>query len=357
MAAEEMTARSANHPSPFVAIDLFAGAGGLSLGLLAAGFDVVGAVELDPLAAETYRANHVDAFLWECDVRDIYGSDMLATLGLRAGELDLLAACPPCQGFSSVRTLNGGREIDDARNDLIKEVSRLVRELEPRAVMMENVPALLSDERRDGFVDDLQALGYDTKDTVLDVRDYGVPQRRPRYVLLAIQGGKTRFAPRARRVRSVREAIGDLPAAGSSGDPLHDHGEKRRMDIVERIALTPLDGGSRTDLPDKWQLDCHRRCEGFFDIYGRMAWDDVAPTITGGCVNPSKGRFLHPVENRSITLREAAVLQGFPSCYQFSMKRGKHAAAAMVGNALPPPFIERHARAIARSLREISQKT
>ncbi|MFP5388012.1 MAG: DNA cytosine methyltransferase, partial [Thermoleophilia bacterium] len=97
--------------------------------------------------------------------------------------------------------------------------------------------------------------------------------------------------------------------------------------------------------------------EGFFDIYGRMAWDDVAPTITGGCVNPSKGRFLHPVENRSITLREAAVLQGFPSCYQFSMKRGKHAAAAMVGNALPPPFIERHARAIARSLREISQKT
>lgn len=346
---------SAAPQSCLTAVDLFAGAGGLSLGLSNAGFDVVGAVELDPLAAETYRANHADTHVWECDIRDIDGPELLDTLELSKGELDLLASCPPCQGFSSVRTLNGGREIDDARNDLIKTVAHLVHELGPRAVMMENVPALLNDERRHHFVENLQELDYDVKDTVLDVRDYGVPQRRPRYVLLAVQGGKSRFAPRARRVKSVREAIANLPPAGSSGDPLHDHGENRNPNVVERIALTPPDGGSRTDLPDSWQLACHRRCEGFFDIYGRMAWDDVAPTITGGCVNPSKGRFLHPVENRSITLREAAVLQGFPADYQFSMKRGKHAAAAMVGNALPPPFIERHARAIARSLRENSQ--
>lgn len=347
--------RSDRPESRLAAVDLFAGAGGLSLGLSDAGFHVMGAIELDPLAAETYRINHADTYLWECDIRDITGPEMLDELSLRKGELDLLASCPPCQGFSSVRTLNGGREVDDVRNDLIEDVARLVHEIEPRAVMMENVPALLNEERRDRFVDNLKGLNYDVKDTVLDVRDYGVPQRRPRYVLLAVQGGKSRFAPRARRVKSVREAIGNLPPAGSSGDPLHDHGENRNPSVVERIALTPPDGGSRTDLPDSWQLACHRRCEGFFDIYGRMSWDDVAPTITGGCVNPSKGRFLHPVENRSITLREAAVLQGFPADYQFSMKRGKHAAAAMVGNALPPPFIERHARAIARSLRKNSQ--
>lgn len=332
------------------AVDLFAGAGGLSLGLSQAGFDVVGAVELDELAAETYRMNHADTVLWDRDIREVHADEMLGTLGLGKGELDLLASCPPCQGFSSVRTLNGGREVDDARNDLINEVIRLVRDLAPRAVMMENVPALKADARRDRFVAELTDLGYDVRDTVLDVQEYGVPQRRPRYVLIAVREGKARFAPRARRRRSVRDAIGGLPPAGSSGDLLHDHGETRQSDVVERIALIPHDGGSRTDLPDSFQLDCHRRCAGFYDIYGRMAWDEVAPTITGGCVNPSKGRFLHPVENRSITLREAAVLQGFPPDYRFSMRRGKYAAAAMVGNALPPPFIERHARAVFRSL-------
>jgi DNA (cytosine-5)-methyltransferase 1 len=343
--------RSAVSTPRLTAVDLFAGAGGLSLGLSDAGFDVVGAVELDNLAAETYRLNHRNTF-WECDIREVEAAEMLEALRLRRGELDLLASCPPCQGFSSVRTLNGGREVEDARNDLIEEVTRLVRGLAPRAVMMENVPALLADERRDRFVADLTNLGYDVRDTVLDVRAYGVPQRRPRYVLLAVRNGRARFAPRARRIRSVREAIGGLPSAGSSGDPLHDHGERRQVGVVDKIALIPHDGGSRMDLPESMQLDCHRRCDGFYDIYGRMAWDDVAPTITGGCVNPSKGRFLHPVENRSITLREAAVLQGFPPDYRFSMRRGKYAAAAMVGNALPPPFIERHARAVVRSLGE-----
>jgi DNA (cytosine-5)-methyltransferase 1 len=348
-----MTARVVTSTPRLTAVDLFAGAGSLSLGLTDAGFDVVGAVELDDLAAETYELNHPDTVLWDCDIREVAASEILDTLGVRKGQLDLLASCPPCQGFSSVRTLNGGREVDDARNDLIDEVARLTRDLLPRAVMMENVPALETDERRDRFVEELEDLGFEVRDTVLDVSAYGVPQRRSRYVLIGVREGKARFAPRARRATSVRDVIAKLPSAGSSGDPLHDHGETRQPDVSERIALTPHDGGSRSDLPDSWQLECHRRCDGFRDIYGRMAWDDVSPTITGGCVNPSKGRFLHPVENRSITLREAALLQGFPPGYRFSMRRGKHATAAMVGNALPPPFIERHARAVARSLRRM----
>jgi DNA (cytosine-5)-methyltransferase 1 len=116
------------------------------------------------------------------------------------------------------------------------------------------------------------------------------------------------------------------------------------------IKLIPKDGGSRGDLSLRYQLPCHKRCDGFKDIYGRMAWYDVAPTITGGCLNPSKGRFLHPEQNRAITLREATLLQGFPRGYVLSLRRGRFAAAEMIGNALPPGFVKRHAKQIVRFL-------
>ena len=108
------------------------------------------------------------------------------------------------------------------------------------------------------------------------------------------------------------------------------------------------------DLGENWKLKCHRKCDGFRDVYGRMKWDDVAPTITGGCCNPSKGRFLHPTKNRAITLREAALLQSFPVDYYFSLERGKHHAAQLIGNALPPEFIRRHAAQIAKVLKQLS---
>ena len=117
--------------------------------------------------------------------------------------------------------------------------------------------------------------------------------------------------------------------------------------MIRRI---PKDGGSRTDLPEKYRLGCHTRCTGFFDVYGRMAWGEVAPTITSGCFNPSKGRFLHPEENRAITMREAALLQGFPRRYKFPTTTNKSAVALMIGNALPPPFIAAHARSIRTAL-------
>ena len=120
---------------------------------------------------------------------------------------------------------------------------------------------------------------------------------------------------------------------------------------MEMIKLVPKNGGSRTDLPVRFHLECHKNFpEGFKDVYGRMSWGKVAPTITGGCVSPSKGRFLHPSQNRSITLREAALLQTFPANYFFSLKNGKQGVALMIGNALPPEFIKQHALAIKRSL-------
>jgi len=150
----------------------------------------------------------------------------------------------------------------------------------------------------------------------------------------------------ARKLLAVREALKGMVEPEQSRDKLHSLGENRSQKVRNLIALIPKDGGSRSDLPARYQLDCHKRSDGFSDVYGRLAWDDVAPTITSGCHNPSKGRFLHPGQNRTISLREAAVLQGFPRSYRFDVAHGKESIALMIGNALPPPFITAHANAL-----------
>ena len=273
-------------------------------------------------------------------------------LGLAPGDLDLLAGCPPCQGFSGLRTLNGSKTVEDVRNDLIKDFLRFVKGLLPKAVMMENVPELAKDVRFTTFREKLESLDYVVNWAILDAQHYGVPQRRKRLVLLAGMERKIEFAPTADTLATVKIALQGLAAAGASGDPLHDLGEKRTRPVLERIAKIPKDGGSRTDLPDEEQLPCHQRCNGFKDVYGRMAWDDVAPTITGGCFNPSKGRFLHPEENRAITLREAALLQTFPRQYGFPNLKSKSDVALLIGNALPPEFIRRHASMVLQFIQD-----
>jgi DNA (cytosine-5)-methyltransferase 1 len=328
-----------------LAIDLFSGCGGLTLGLKRAGFRVVGAIDLDPLAVETYKANHKRVVIWPQDIRALSVAEVMHRLKLRRGELDLLAGCPPCQGFSTMATLNGPAIQDDPRNDLIFEFVRFVRGLRPKAVMLENVPGLAKDRRTEYLVEALEAMGYRCKRDVLDAANYGVPQRRRRFILLAGRRAQIPFARMARRKRSVREAFRKLRERRDH-DPLHSIPERRSRRVKQMIRLIPKNGGSRSDLRPNRQLKCHRRCDGFKDVYGRMAWDRVAPTITGGCFNPSKGRFLHPVRNRTITLREAALLQSFPISYFFSLRRGKSAAAQMIGNALPPEFIRRHAQNI-----------
>ena len=328
------------------ALDLFSGVGGTSLGLQRAGFRVVAAVELSELAAESYRLNMPDVAVWESDIRDVEARSVMDGAALEPGELALLAACPPCQGFSTIRTLNGSRRIEDDRNDLLRDVSRFVQVLRPMTVMAENVPGLVAAAVFEEFTDELGALGYEYRHEVVNVSHYGVPQRRRRLLLVASRLGRPPLGERSPKCKTVREAISDLPAAGSSGDALHDVAERRSRRIAAMIRRIPRDGGSRLDLGREDQLACHTRIDGFKDIYGRMAWDDVAPTITGGCVNPSKGRFLHPEEHRAITLREAAVLQSFPPDYRLSLKRGKYAAAEMIGNALPPEFVRRHALAL-----------
>jgi DNA (cytosine-5)-methyltransferase 1 len=322
-----------------------------------AGFEIVGGVEIDALSAETYRLNHPRAELWVTDIRQLDPGKVMADLHLKEGELDLLAGCPPCQGFSTIRTRRKMTAVEDPRNALVADFLRFARVIRPRAIMLENVPGVVS---FDGFKEVERLLteaGFKCRYGVFDASDYGVPQRRKRFVLLGSRTGEIPFARPAKQKKTVRDAIGALAEVGHSGDPLHDVSEKRRGRVSEMISRIPHDGGSRADLPGRFQLRCHRTCEGFRDVYGRMAWDQIAPTITAGCINPSKGRFLHPEQDRAITPREAALLQSFPPTYKFSLRQGKYGAARLIGNAFPPEFARRHARQVALHLAASESET
>jgi DNA (cytosine-5)-methyltransferase 1 len=331
------------------AVDLFAGYGGLTQGLRDAGFHVLAAIELDELAADTYRSNHPTTKMIVQDIRTVTSRTLARAAGVRKSELDLLTSCPPCQGFSRIRRKNKPGRLVDYRNRLIDEVLRFVEDLSPKVVLMENVPALREYSRFRKFTARLTDLGYQVRHNVVDAADFGVPQRRKRLVTIASRIGDAPDFPTKRKHKTVRDAIGTRKFA--AGDPLQNTLEKRTVRIRNLIRRVPRNGGSRRQLPSKFKLQCHRVTDGFYDVYGRMSWDSVAPTITGGCVNPSKGRFLHPSEDRAITLREAALLQGFPPTYKFSMRQGKYRVAELIGNAFPPTFSRMQAQIIRQHLR------
>ncbi len=341
---------------PMTAVDLFSGCGGLSYGLRKAGFQVVAAVEIDEKAQQTYELNHPDVRLFKQDIREVAPLGVMREAGLRRGELDLLAGCPPCQGFSRLRTKNQKTYVRDERNNLVSHFLRFVKAMNPKTVMLENVPALGRDGRFTRMKNQLVALGYEVVVHVLDAADYMVPQRRKRLIMLASRVGTPSIAPAAAERITVRQALRGLPAPSRTKDALHALRENRSQAVRDLINLIPKDGGSRSDLGPQHQLACHLRSDGFKDVYGRMSWDDVSPTITSGCHNPSKGRFLHPVRNRTITLREAALLQGFPRNYRFNVAHGKEAIALMIGNALPPPFIAAHAGSLRKGLLAARQR-
>jgi DNA (cytosine-5)-methyltransferase 1 len=220
-----------------------------------------------------------------------------------------------------------------------------VEEFQPAAVVMENVPMLAVQRRFIRTVGRLRRLGYGVWFDVVDAASFGVPQRRRRLALIAIRGladaevptltidhpSLTQFAQR----KTVRQAFAVL-SVPHTVDELHTPRFGYPEIVARRIAAIPVDGGSRTDLPAELQLECHKRLlkSGAGNVYGRMRWDDVAPTLTTRCTTPACGRYLHPEENRAITLREASVLQSFPPDYVF--KGGSMAIQAQIGNAVPP---------------------
>lgn len=287
--------------------------------------------------------------LYEEDIRQVDPNVINQLLGDEP--LHLLAGCPPCQGFSTMRRKNKRGSKRDARNRLIWEYVRFVEFLMPITIMLENVPALAEYTEFKRAVTHLKRLGYIINYTNVNVARYGVPQRRKRLVLVGSLLGAIEPAKGNNHITTVRDAIGNMPLPQDSNDPLHQMFPRHTVHIQEQIRLTPHDGGSRLDLPKEYILPCHRKeGVGFKNVYGRLAWDKVSSTITGGCLNPSKGRFLHPEQDRCISAREAAMLQTFPREYIFPINLPRSAIALMIGNALPPIFCKIQAQKIAEQL-------
>lgn len=321
----------------FISIDLFAGCGGLTCGMNSAGFETKIAIEIDSIATRAYSLNHPATVVLNRDIRTVQSGEIKSILG--SHELHLLAGCPPCQGFSTVRRLNRPSYAPDNRNNLVMDYFRIISELKPLTIMMENVPGLLEYDLFKEIVVRLDTLGYSPSVDIVNVKDYGVPQRRKRLVMVGSLLGKIHVAKAIKVKSTVRDAIFNLPLPSESFDPVHQIVSQHSRHVMERIKLTPKNGGSRKDLPAEFTLPCHKNKNiGFNDIYGRLRWDDYSTTITSGCLNPSKGRFLHPEQDRALTPREAALLQSFPEDYKFPVDIPKDSLALLIGNALPPRF-------------------
>ena len=348
------------------AIDVFAGAGGLTVGLKRAGFRVVAAVELEPHAFTTYKANHTEVKCLKQDIGTVPGSALLELAGTE--QIDLLAGCPPCQGFTSLTAKYKG--LRDPRNDLVLEMAHLAEEIRPRALMMENVPRLTSTGRavHGRLRSRLEALRYRLTEGILQLADYGVPQFRRRFLLLGGRGfeialpaathsGKS--ASKLAAWRTVRSSIGELPEPVTLAEA-KSRGQVERSDWhivrnlspqnVERIRAARA-GRTWTHIPEHLRPACHRNgYSGFTNVYGRMEGDRPSPTITGGCTTFSKGRFGHPQADRTISVREAALLQTLPSDYRLDSPYIDY-VSNMMGNALPCDFAEALSRQCVAHLR------
>lgn len=359
-----MTARK------LVAADLFAGGGGLSLGISRAAFKVHVAVEIDADAVDTYRKNHPGVTVIEKDIREVSGDDLLAAIPGR--KLDLLAGCAPCQGFCS---LTRKVKKTDPRNRLVLEMARLAIETNPRIVLMENVPEIATRGRRlfRAFINNLTKAGYIVQWRVVQMADYGVPQNRKRLVLLAGRGFLVDFPEPTHAKRpdakaksklkpwlTLKDAIGDskrrpvqLCAAKAKGRraPLavNWHVVRNLKERTREQLRAAKPGGSWLDIDPELRPKCHRGgYVGFRNVYGRMRWDQLPVTITAGCTTPAKGRFGHPQRLGTISVREAASIQTFPKSYRFATDR-IDVVCEQIGNAVPPLFAERLARAARAS--------
>lgn len=343
---------------------MFAGGGGLSQGLKQAGFTVSAAVEIEPSACGAYLVNHPETVLFEKDIKQISGEELIRTSP--TGKIDLIAACPPCQGFSS---LTAKYRRDDHRNELIFDFVRLVDEIRPCTVMMENVPGLANGKGASVFksaIHSLELLGYKLSYDVVDVANYGVPQNRRRLVVLGSRDENISIpkptharTPKSdqQRWKTVRDAIeGEsdpipLNVAISEDESTHKWHVVRNLSPLNVARLRAVGPGqSRSALPIELRPDCHKNSgTGFSNVYGRMTWDEPAPTITGGCTTLSKGRFGHPSKLRTISVREAALLQTFPRNYKFNTLHMEK-VCKIIGNALPPLFAEVMASACRDSI-------
>jgi len=350
------------------AVDCFCGSGGLSLGLIKAGFNIKYGFDRDPKCIETIELNkkyfkHISEIE---DIENMFGNKLFRKIGIDKGKLFLLAGGPPCQGFSYQRV--GSDE--DERNELVVRYIELVDHVYPKYFLMENVKGILG-KRGKKILNYALTLadraGYNLSTEVLDAQDYGVPQRRKRVFLIGERKdlGDSTFefpkplTPVGKRI-SVRDTIGGLPTPPENG---MDHPEvsmhrRDRLSEKNKARLTYIrEGQGRDFLPAQLLATCHKTSSskiGHRHTYGRMAWDSVAPTITARFDSFTRGLFGHPEDTRTISLREGALLQTFP--FDFEFAGGKVDIARQIGNAVSPKLAQMVGESIIRSHRKKKRK-
>lgn len=321
------------------AVDLFCGAGGLTHGLEKAGIDVRLGIDIDPACSFPYAANNKAKFLHK-DIKEAKAAELRSIFPKKG--MRLLAGCAPCQTFS---TYNQKASQSDKRWWLLLHFSRLVRELSPELVTMENVPGLMEQRVFKDFVRDLENMQYHVSYGVVDCAYYGVPQQRRRLVLLASKLGPIELLASlepGEKPPTVREAIGHLPPLNAGeiadDDPLHQCCSLSPINLRRIKASRP--GGTWRDWEEMLVSECHKKRTGktYPSVYGRMTWDEPAPTITTQFYGFGNGRFGHPEQDRAISLREGALLQSFPGDYMFTppgepVYRKK--VGRLIGNAVP----------------------
>lgn len=348
----------------FTAIDLFCGAGGLTAGLQQAGFRVLAGNDFDRSAGDTFAATHKDAAFLGGSIRDLSASDFLNAANLKEGELDCLAGGPPCQGYS---VYNHQRGMHDERSHLFKEYLRIVKGLMPRYLVMENVTGIMSageGEAFQGVLKGIGELGYNVEAKILRTEDYGIPQERRRVVFLANRVGapilwpEKTHGPDLLPYVTIYDALADLPVLENGQDlgvsryrtrPLsdyqkmlragstsvHNHSASRLGALnIERMAHIPQ-GGSWRDIPYELLPNGMKKAKrsDHTKRYGRMAWDKQSCTVLTKC-DVHWGAYIHPEQDRSITVREAARIQSFPDTFHFHGSRTEQ--YVQVGNAVPP---------------------
>ena len=346
---------SETDPAPpavdLVLADFFAGCGGTSRGFADAGIVPRLAVEWDPDAAASYRRNFPDATVLERDICDISVDEVREAFSEAQGAVRLFAGCAPCQPFAGLKNGAPARG-PDAR--LLSEFFRFVDELRPELVFVENVPGAKGRKAFAEFEKNLPQE-YVSEQAIISSADYGVPQTRRRFVLIASRLGEidlpspTHGNGNPARHVTVRDAIHDLPEiqAGETHPEFPDHRAMRLSRLnLERIRNTP-EGGDRRNWPKRLWVDCHKQEHvAHTDAYGRLNWDKPAPTLSTRCISYSNGRYGHPdsAQHRALTVREAARLQTFPD--EFEFVGGLTTQAKQIGNAVPVVLAQTFGRAL-----------
>lgn len=343
-------------------VDLFCGIGGLSFGMKSKGFDILAGYDLDSTCRYAYETNNEAEFVYK-DIKTVSADEIRSRYSKKS--IRVLAGCAPCQPFSSYAFKN--KKKDPNKYDLLYEFGRLIKEVEPDIVTMENVAQILSFKEKpvlQDFVELLRAKEYQIWVNPVYCPNYGIPQTRRRLVLLASKLGKIELIPPMHtkdNYVTVKDIIGDLPQLKAGGidndDPLHRAKALSPLNM-ERIRCTPY-GGSWRDWPENLILQCHKSEKGksFGSVYGRMVWEQPAPTMTTQCTGLGNGRFGHPEQDRAISVREAALIQTFPRTYKFFADEKDVAitkASRYIGNAVPPKLGEVIAESIIHHLIEIT---